>query len=445
MNSAKLNKLRDLFFYLTLLIFFIGFNFTDNPTGNWYQQFLPNIDGRSVNDITFLDSLRGYAVTSLLSDTSYILKTTNGGDNWMMNYVATSFIFNRIQFLSSSIGYAGGTNLIRTTDGGISWNTVNSFLYFQDFYFISNDTGWYVDPNSLVGGVFRTTNGGANWTQQLALGSQNPWRIYMYDGRIGFVATGAGPYKTTNSGTTWFPVPGRNFSDMYFIDTLTGWKASGYIEKTTDGGFNWINQPIPQGGNIMGNGAARFMNKDNDTIWAVGESIIIGGSPPTRGILFRTTNGGSTWQFQLPDTSIHINRYLFGQFVNKRIGWAYSFNPTGIHTTNGGDTTFITAVRQISSSTPNRFRLSQNYPNPFNISSKFKVQITSNVKRQTSNVKVIVYDVAGKEIIKLLDENLKPGEYEIDFNGSNYSSGIYFYSLIIDGNLIDTKKMILLK
>jgi len=56
-----------------------------------------------------------------------------------------------------------------------------------------------------------------------------------------------------------------------------------------------------------------------------------------------------------------------------------------------------------------------------------------------------VYDVSGKEIEELVNKKLQAGSYKITFNASKYSSGIYFYSMIIDGKVADTKKMMYLK
>lgn len=68
----------------------------------------------------------------------------------------------------------------------------------------------------------------------------------------------------------------------------------------------------------------------------------------------------------------------------------------------------------------------------------------SNVKRETSNVKLVIYDVLGREIAVLVNEELKPGTYEINWYGSNFSSGVYFY-VIRSENFIDSKKMMLIK
>jgi hypothetical protein len=94
--------------------------------------------------------------------------------------------------------------------------------------------------------------------------------------------------------------------------------------------------------------------------------------------------------------------------------------------------------------TVTKFELEQNYPNPFNPSTKIKFTIPSNVKRETSNVSLKVYDVLGNVVATLVNEEKPAGNYEIEFKASNLSSGIYYYRLVT-GSFTDTKKMILLK
>ena len=105
------------------------------------------------------------------------------------------------------------------------------------------------------------------------------------------------------------------------------------------------------------------------------------------------------------------------------------------------------------------FRLEQNYPNPFNPSTTIKYRIPINEKSETLNTKMIVFDILGREVKKLVDEIQKPGSYEIEFDGSQLTNGIYFYRLQVypaesgagdpatssGQRFVETKKMILLK
>jgi len=88
---------------------------------------------------------------------------------------------------------------------------------------------------------------------------------------------------------------------------------------------------------------------------------------------------------------------------------------------------------------PQAYNLSQNYPNPFNPGTKIKYSIP-----QLSQVQIKVYDVLGNEVTTLINEEKPAGEYEVEFNGSNLPSGIYFYQLKA-GEFVETKEMILLK
>ena len=98
------------------------------------------------------------------------------------------------------------------------------------------------------------------------------------------------------------------------------------------------------------------------------------------------------------------------------------------------------------------YTLEQNYPNPFNPSTTIHYSLPNSSaegeKQQTKNVKLIVYDVLGREIAVLVDEKQKPGKYEVEFNPSadrvELTSGIYFYRLRT-GDFAETKKMVLVK
>lgn len=433
-----------------------------NMAGNWYQQFMPNLNGRQINDITFIDSLNGFAVASrnVNPDTASILRTTNGGDNWQIVFTETPKRFYKIKFINITTGFAaggsgGGTaQFYKTTNSGTNWFLVSSFgcSIWRDMHVLNNDTIWLVDDNSLCGGVYMTTNGGSSWQQQLNIGSANPNRIYMVNARIGFIAEDAGYLrKTTNSGVNWTLLTGVDgFYDMCFADTLTGWKCvpgDSSVRKTTNGGINWYIQQIPTGGMLVSSQIVRFSFINRDTIWGVGGAINYGGV--LRGILFKTTNGGINWGFQIPDTSFGIGAFGFVKFIDKNYGWAIGrlYNSQiyrSIHTTNGGDTTFyFTGVQQISTEVPKDYKLFQNYPNPFNPKTLIRYQLT-----KLSDVKLIIYDIQGKAVSTLIDDKQPAGIYEADFNASSYSSGIYFYNLTVNTGkevFTDTKKMMLLK
>ncbi len=105
---------------------------------------------------------------------------------------------------------------------------------------------------------------------------------------------------------------------------------------------------------------------------------------------------------------------------------------------------FISGVNRTGSVIPAEFVLNQNYPNPFNPTTKIRFFVPSDVKGQTSNVKLEIYDALGREIQAIVNESLSPGSYEVEFNATSFPSGVYFYSLQTE-NFTATKKMLLTK
>jgi hypothetical protein len=129
--------------------------------------------------------------------------------------------------------------------------------------------------------------------------------------------------------------------------------------------------------------------------------------------------------------------------------WSYNHPPAGGSSTlvgcivNGvlyGDTNTFTGIHAIGSEIPKSFALFQNYPNPFNPVTNIKFSLP-----EASFTKLIIYDELGREITTLVNEKQNAGTYEVDWDGSSYPSGVYFYKLIANEEIIETKKMILLK
>ena len=172
---------------------------------------------------------------------------------------------------------------------------------------------------------------------------------------------------------------------------------------------------------------------------AFGYIYITGGTyttPPSTGALLTTkyTSQGSTaWQVTYNgagrgqaiglDTSRNI--YICGYYENNYIVIKYSQ---------------FSGIRPISNSIPKNFKLGQNFPNPFNPVSRIRFSIPKN-----SSVQLRIYDVLGRMKEMPVNKQLRPSEYEIIVEASNYTSGVYFYQLIADGNIVDTKKLVVLK
>jgi photosystem II stability/assembly factor-like uncharacterized protein len=448
-----LEKLSSALFYASILIFLIAFNFQNSKTGGWYQQWLPGgLGDAPVKDMVFTDSLTGW----IIAGSPYLLKTTNGGDNWFVNQnFGDTVILNSMEFLGRDTIILGeGFSIYKSTNGGLNFLRYKfppiSF-YAEDIAAFSYDSIWVTGGDGIHGGIYLTTNGGLNWVQKYLYNQNQLDKIYFYNHRIGFCCSSNQTLKTTNGGNNWFEVlAGEGYTDIHFIDSLVGWKnniTNTQIKKTTNGGLNWTLQTLPpEGGHFSLIRIHSFHNINKDTIWGVGGEYQLS-DYTVRGMIFKTTNGGINWGYQLPDTiQINIPRYRLMDFINNRIGWAYANTPTGVHTIVGGnDTTFYTNIKEQITNVTSVYELKQNFPNPFNPKTVIGYSLLKN-----GFVKIIVYDILGKELATLVNENKKAGNYETQFSINQFtnngnSSGIYFYTLFVDGNRIDTKKMLLIK
>lgn len=148
--------------------------------------------------------------------------------------------------------------------------------------------------------------------------------------------------------------------------------------------------------------------------------------------LWTTTIGGSG-----DDRAFSVESPQPGTFFVT--GWTWSYGQ-GL-----GDVYLVKLTESITENTennsvPRSIALYQNYPNPFNPNTL----ITYNLSDK-SNVKLKIYDITGKIISTLVDKNQNKGTYQVKFSSSNLPSGIYFYTLYVNGNIIDSKKMTLIK
>jgi hypothetical protein len=191
----------------------------------------------------------------------------------------------------------------------------------------------------------------------------------------------------------------------------------GTIRRTTDGGNSWLT--------VIGTSRAMFglCFPDSTTGYAVGNA----------GYLLRTTDQGITWSEQLSRVSATLRGV---SFISPRIGTAVGDNGTIIHTTMGG---VFTTVMDREYRTPSKMDLAQNYPNPFNPSTTISFSLAS-----SSHVTLKVYDLLGREVATLVDEDMNPGNYSRPFVAKDHSTGVYFYRLQA-GDFNQTRKLMLIK
>jgi hypothetical protein len=222
--------------------------------------------------------------------------------------------------------------------------------------------------------------------------------------------------------------------------------------RSTDGGNSWTHTRVNQ--DTPGNNRYQYFS---DIDVAGDGSVVVSyyDQRNTTGIvteywLSRSTDGGNTW------ADIQVSDHTFTPAPITGLAPGYQGDYTGI-TTGGGKiwpfwadnssgiyqvwTAGITiiGIQPIGNSIPEKYSLEQNYPNPFNPSTNIKFSIPAD-----EYVRIVLFDITGKEVSVIFQGQLQASEYKVDFNGSSLSSDVYLYR-ITAGNFTDTRKMILLK
>ena len=153
----------------------------------------------------------------------------------------------------------------------------------------------------------------------------------------------------------------------------------------------------------------------------------------TNGGVYLSTNNGTSWtqvNANLTDTSVSSLAIMGTNLIAGTRGSGVWMRPLS---------EMITAVKSVKNQVPIQFRLDQNYPNPFNPITTINYSIP-----KTGQITLKVYDVLGKEIATLVNEEESSGNYHIQFNANRLASGVYFYRLH-SGNFVMTKKLLLMK
>jgi photosystem II stability/assembly factor-like uncharacterized protein len=414
--------------YLHFLILIISSSNLYSQSG-WVQ--LNSGTTNTLYSVFFTDNNTGYlAGGSFSPEIGIVLKTTNGGNNWFQIFSLNPGPLRDIDFINSLTGIViGDLGIIRkTTNGGISWFSQiapnNPTLFSVSM--LNENIGCITGAINLqgLGTILYTSDGGNNWLDR-SLGGDNMYEdAYFFNANTGIViGSFSNPYsilKTTNTGINWLGLYGivRLFG-LSAIDSnnIVCCGQGRRVLKTTNGGLNWIDINQQTGSPLYS-----IVYHDINNITSVGDI----------GIILRTTNAGINWLQQASGVTSSLNKVFF---INPQTGWICGDNGVVLKTTTGG----FTAIQPVSTEIPEYYLLYQNYPNPFNPNTKIKFQI-----QKPGFVKLSVFDLNGKELEKLVHQTISTGIYEIDFNGEQYSSGVYYYSLETE-EYFKTKKLVILK
>lgn len=455
---------------LTVLILFFAFILSVNNT---YSQWisagsLNGVFGRPA--VSVVDEKTAWVTGGDPVNVTYL--TTNAGDYWKLipttglNPFLCICAKDAKTLFAGDNGAGGVSKFYKTTDGGESWIVIdsNNSSGFRSIKFSASDPSFGIALGGVeiqnfyyVYSIFKTTNGGNTWTKHnvpeftgysTAISSLNviDSKFYAFGTTVGSPSV----ILTTNGGQTYslqnlnLPASTNNFTRgvAFKEDKMTG-IASGcalpIIARTTNGGQNWVNIQVGNFGTNLTGAVMRWVEETNTCYMTTPYG--------TCGVL-KSTNGGLNWT-EMTTLGLPVFNMDMKKFGDRVYGYANSLtNNTANDILRLND--ILTSDYKKSRQQNLPFINFQNYPNPFNPVTKIKFEIIQNAGQEMKNVKLTVYDALGKEVAVLLNEKLGAGKYEADFDagnagkGSNYSSGVYFYKLEVDG-LADTKKMYLIK
>ena len=354
------------------------------------------------------------------------MKTTDGGSSWKYQTSGTGNTLIHSSFIDANTGWIAGHNgvILKTINGGNNWQ-IQSSGYLDNYFntvFKNENTGWVVGD----AGIFKTTNGGANWNRQL--NEQWVYSVSFINENTGWAGVRFGKiFKTTNGGTNWIQKPsgsGATFYSLSFRSEQNGYAVGDYntIIRTTDGGESWF--PSNSG---ISNPYQKFSCISFDY-----PTDLIGWISGFDGVILRTMDGGETWVRQEVPINVDYNSI---KIISNSVAYAAGGYGVVIKTSNGDATTAINT----NTETAKNFILKQNYPNPFNPVTNLEFGIS-----KLGFVSLKIYDVLGKEVAVIVNNNVNPGTYKYNFDGSNLVSGVYFYRLEA-GDFTDVKRMVLVK
>lgn len=393
-----------------------------------------------------------------------IRKSTDDGQTWQN--VASAFNGRTIEEAFDGNLYASiwffpqNEALYRSTDGGTVWLTAGySVPSGNNIFSIAIKPG-NPDYSIFLGtrnGIVRSTNSGSNFQSANTGIPANSWVRDIEIDSLGNIAaaTTNGVFISTNNGDQWQPVTGISSEDTivtlkfdYPLSTQDGGSTSLYLGSDKGSLYKSFADNVYLTATLL----AVFGNGEISTDW-VGVLQILNEKLHGVAVFPKEENVGGVYVSTEPaagfvkqNNGLPLNpkvSALSGRVVQNRNDEHVELYAGLYENQSGGakifKRIFVVSVDELNSSIPDKFMLNQNYPNPFNPGTRISWQLPVG-----GNTVLKVFDVIGKEITTLVDEYKPAGSYEVEFNASGLSSGVYYYR-VITGEYIQTRKMIILR
>lgn len=381
-----------------------------NINSDWVQ-VSSGITQLNINDLTASGNYI-FAGTNVTVSGGGVFRSSNNGNSWEQVYFTTTlslasfdnFIYRGYQ---NGFSYSSNYGSNWVTPGGASrW--ITALLADANFVY----SGCFTSTVTTNRGVWISSNNGTNW-QQTSLNNVNIYTLYKSNNYL--FAGGEGLYLSSNNGIDW------NTSLLISCGAITstentlfaGSSGGSGVYVSTNNGNNWLQSSL---NNLGVHAMITYQN-----------NVFVGGG------FWVSTNNGISWTERIEGMgNLYVNVLILSN--------GYIFAGTDGNGVWRRPLSELVSLSSITSNIPINYELKQNYPNPFNPKTKIKFSIP-----QRSFIQIKIFDILGREKEKLVNQELIASEYEFDFNGTGYSSGVYFYQLVSDGKIIDCKKFIVSK
>lgn len=353
-------------------------------TKKWRNLGLHNVEAVTITPSDYL-----YAATR--DDGLY--KSTDLGEKWFLTNLTIDTlmpVYNVLAINDDTLFASTFYNLRRSTDGGENWNVLPiSTGDFDRGLFFNDGSLWVTGVSSSASVLYRSSDFGNSFDIQYT------------------------EFETFDSNN---PISVINNGYVFLASALTNKNG---IYRSTDFGMNW-NRVLS-------------MNNNWPTVYANDDGVVFTASLSfyDTSKIYISSNFGNTWTSLVQPTDLGV--FVTAIIQDNKENYFFGTSRQGLYEVD------ILTDFEDETSTNYNFYLSQNYPNPFNSITKIRYSVPiSNL------VQIKLYNILGIEILTLLNEYKRAGTFEVEFDGSDISSGVYFYRITC-GRYSETKKMLLLK
>jgi hypothetical protein len=367
---------------------------------------------------------------------------------------------------------------INAIAGIISLGRPSGSYYAMQGFWEGDTTG--VDYFPFNGGYSKSTDAGATWGANwvrpqpdwiIATGLRRGWDLYDF----------AQPPGTTVSWNSTFTVDANGRGHFFHVVADSPWTEHvprGILEVYETGtntwAYKWVNQDVNTYTGLgypgLPSSTTPYLDQTHHSpkasvspdgqvmtlVWLDAATMAPADSFPDVWFSYRRITDASwstptnlTQTPGFPELLLHAAPVLKSNGNNSYtvfIGRTYQCNINTYPPDNAAKSTFYVAAHTFTvtgvnetGQQPTGFKLEQNYPNPFNPSTTISYSVA-----QAGRVSLKVFNTLGQEVATLVDENVSPGEYKVNFDASKVSSGVYIYKLV-SGSRVESKKMLLLK